>query len=291
MSAIAQHETNGNLSSALREAITNYTKSTPTQRNTYRTLHILSDLTNNPETAGYGTQRINQLNGKRYKAANAFTSNKLEEAKCQRHRNDNTGKSTANNATDKESSREDQQPTLFETTDDTHSKSIKDCTPEQPTYHGHNPTEENPKCPTEKSKSTATNAETYTLETTPPKQSGSSTNTEPKPNTQPNSQAEEPTEQQPSKPTEEQPMAGTYQVNGIVTDKYPLTTHKGEKLWIIKIRDPISFEQFTIPTPRAEDIEIGDHATATGTMRAEVNNGWQNIRLNRAVTTVERPAM
>lgn len=86
-------------------------------------------------------------------------------------------------------------------------------------------------------------------------------------------------------------MAGTYQISGIVTDKYPHTTNLGHKLTILKIRDPISFEQFNIATDHAQEIEIGDHVTATGTMRAELNNGWQNIRLNRAVTTVERPAM
>ena len=86
-------------------------------------------------------------------------------------------------------------------------------------------------------------------------------------------------------------MAGTYQVSGLVTDKYPHTTQKGAKLWILKIRDPISFEQFNIATEREQEINIGDHVTATGTMRAELNNGWQNIKLNKAVTTVENRAM
>ncbi len=86
-------------------------------------------------------------------------------------------------------------------------------------------------------------------------------------------------------------MAGTYQISGIVTDKYPHTTRQSQKLTILKIRDPISFEQFNIATERAQQINIGDHVTATGTMRAELNNGWQNIKLNRAVTTVEPTAM
>ncbi len=38
---IAQHETSGNISHALREAISTYTRLSPQQRNTNRSLHIL----------------------------------------------------------------------------------------------------------------------------------------------------------------------------------------------------------------------------------------------------------
>lgn len=42
--AIAQHETSGTLSHALREAIDNYIKLGQAGRNTNRSYHILSDL-------------------------------------------------------------------------------------------------------------------------------------------------------------------------------------------------------------------------------------------------------